>query len=72
MKAGVMVKEREVALAMADADAAERDIKRGMVHEENTASDASGRLVYLSQSTKLERFRGKPEKPTELKSRGVG
>lgn len=48
---------------MADADAAEQEIKQRMLREENTASDESGRLVYLAQSRKLERFRGKP---TEL------
>jgi hypothetical protein len=60
-------KEYEVSSALADASAARAEVDRMVDNERSRASTVGReRMVYLTQPRRLERFRGKPEKSSDV------
>lgn len=66
LRAVLAEKEFEVGSAMADANAARAEVDRMGRDERSGASTARERMVYLTQPRRLERFRGKPEKSSDV------
>lgn len=72
LKLALAKKDEQAEKAAENVEAVERELKK-LIKQEKTepakgegAEGAKERVVYVAQSRKLERFRGKPAKPADL------